>query len=73
MAKKPKKEKTVSKIECNTCGKLVKRYFVGNFDFRNKKYQDKHGRLFNGRCCPDCQAEKMKLHMRVRRAISGAN
>lgn len=49
---------------CRVCDKLLVRKFVGKFDDKNKKYVDEGGRLWNGRTCPRCHADRSRNNMK---------
>ena len=56
-------------ITCKVCKVIHLAIMDGKYpDGVNKRWKDKEGRLFNGKTCPNCQADKMKLHQRVKRA-----
>lgn len=53
---------------CRKCQLPKVRNHVGMFsNGRDKKYVDDKGKLWNGKCCPDCQRSKMNGHMKVKR------
>lgn len=50
---------------CRLCEKLVVRRYVGKFpNGRDKMYVDEEGKLWSGRKCPGCQADKARNNMR---------
>lgn len=49
---------------CKACGQIKPRAIKGKFDDKNKKYVDDAGRLWNGRVCPECHAERTKVKMK---------
>lgn len=50
---------------CRLCEKLVVRRYVGKFpNGRDKMYADENGKLWSGRRCPKCQADKARVNMR---------
>jgi hypothetical protein len=49
------------------CGKLKLRKHVGTFDGKNKRFVDESGRLWNGRKCPDCHKNKVKVDTKEKR------
>lgn len=48
---------------CRKCNLIKVRILSGTFDGRNKRFVDDKGRLWNGRCCPDCNNERIRLQM----------
>jgi len=49
---------------CRLCEKLVVRRCVGKFpNGRDKMYVDEDGKLWSGRRCPKCQADRAKSNM----------
>lgn len=49
---------------CRLCEKIKPRRFVGKFDDKNKKYVDEHGKLWNGRTCPQCHTDRARNNMK---------
>lgn len=60
-------EVNVSKCH-GPCGNLKVRRQVGTFDGKNKRYIDEDGRLWNGRVCPVCHKNKVKVQVKEKRA-----
>lgn len=58
-------EKNLTK--CKKCEVIKYRILDGKFDKINKRWKDESGRLWSGKLCPDCQAEKMRQHMKLKR------
>lgn len=53
---------------CKKCNKNVARNPAGFFkNGRDRRYVDKKGGIWNGKCCPKCHREKVKTHMKTKR------
>ena len=50
-------------IICKVCEQPKVAILAGTFDGKNKKWVDEEGRMFNGRRCPTCHADKTKNGM----------
>lgn len=48
---------------CKICNQMKKRILAGKFDYKNKKWVDETGKLWNGRICPSCQNNSAKINM----------
>lgn len=56
---------------CKTCRIIKIRKLDGRYPSkRDKRWMDDAGKLWVGRLCPSCHAEKMKLHNRNKRLKS---
>jgi hypothetical protein len=54
---------------CKKCGETKVRNPAGKFhNGRDKRFVDSEGKLWNGLTCSNCQAKKMKSHMKVKRS-----
>lgn len=63
-------------VHCKHCKKLKERIEDGKFNKTNKRFKDINGKLWNGKTCPDCHAEKIKMSMkklRFLRTVKGLN
>lgn len=58
-------EKNLS--NCKSCGQIKERVAMGKYNEKDVKYSDVSGRLWNGRTCPQCHAEKVKNRMQTLR------
>jgi hypothetical protein len=59
-----------NKVVCKICGKLKTRITGEKYpNSHNKRYTDEAGRLWNGKCCADCQANKTKENMKKLRFV----
>lgn len=63
--KEPNMETSV--IQCKVCKKDKTRILRGYFVSLNKKWVDENGKLFNGKMCPDCHNEKIRVQTSERR------
>lgn len=54
---------------CKKCNKLKQRIEDGKFDNRNKRWKDESGLLWNGSTCGECNKERIKLAMRIKRNV----
>jgi ssDNA-binding Zn-finger/Zn-ribbon topoisomerase 1 len=66
-----------NKVHCKKCGEMKVRVEAGKFPgVPNKRYEDEHKNLWNGRTCPQCHLLKVKEGMKklrfVRRLSAGA-
>jgi hypothetical protein len=52
---------------CKTCRILKTRTQTGNYNTKDKRYNDETGKAWNGSNCPSCSKERLKLHMRTKR------
>lgn len=51
--------------QCKQCLTTKKRTLAGKYpDNKNVKWVDEHGRQWNGKLCPECNAQRAKLTMR---------
>ena len=62
----PKRDSDIK--ECKICLIKKKRTLLGTFDGINRKWADEDGSLWNGRVCGSCHRNKMKNHMKIKRA-----
>lgn len=54
---------------CKICLKVKVRNPAGTFsNGKDKRYVNEHGKMWNGKCCADCQADKMRSHMKAKRS-----
>ena len=54
--------------ECRACGEKKQRILMGKFNQKDKKYSDEHGKLWNGRKCPECVVRISREAVRIRRS-----
>ena len=67
-------EKEIDVSKCTgPCGKLRVRKHSGSFDGKNKRFVDDAGRLWNGRKCPDCHKNKVKVQVKEKRSSAKHN
>lgn len=62
--------------QCKLCQEYKVRIHRGKFDFRNKRFMDQKGGLWNGNVCPPCNRARVNAKMkelRERRKISNVN
>lgn len=52
---------------CKICKQMKKRIMDGKFDEKNKRWKDENGKLWSGSYCPDCNKERVKIKMRIKR------
>jgi hypothetical protein len=52
-------------LNCKQCGKDVVLFLIGYFNHKDKKWADEHGKLANGRTCPDCNVLRARSTMRT--------
>jgi len=58
-------------IECKTCKNAHKRYNAGKYPGSSKdiRWVDESGRQFNGKQCPQCNADRVKLNKQLKRKL----
>lgn len=56
-----------SVIVCKICKQMKTRYQNGMFDIKSKRWVDEHGKLFNGKVCPECHKNKVKEQIKNKR------
>lgn len=57
-----------NKRTCKTCLVMKNRIQDGSFNYKDKRWLDETGRLWNGSLCPDCNAARMKEVMKSKRS-----
>lgn len=63
-------------VRCNKCGQVKPRIRMGKYNENDFKYIDDNGRAWNGRSCPECNAERVKIKMqkiRLERKVGKAD
>lgn len=50
-------------VTCRKCSEIKPRIKKGKYNETNHKYVDDNGRAWNGRSCPECNAERVKIKM----------
>lgn len=53
---------------CKVCKQLKNRTEAGKFNAKDKKWVDDTGKLWNGSCCPACNAIRVKEKMKLKRS-----
>jgi hypothetical protein len=56
--------------ECRICKQLKLRIQDGKYNTKDKRWKDSTGGLWNGHYCPDCNRERIKSKMRLKRQAS---
>lgn len=55
--------------QCKTCKKVKRRINDGVYPKKNtKRFRDEFGQLWNGNVCGPCNTERLKDHMKTKRA-----
>lgn len=62
----PFKKETNSAI-CKICQNLVTKITDFKYDEKNFRYVDDKGKFWNGKTCPACHKEAMRLRMKAKR------
>lgn len=52
---------------CKICRVLKQRIQKGSFNYKDKRWMDETGKLWNGNICPGCNVDRMKEQMRIKR------
>ena len=61
-------EREINLCTCRNCQKIKIRQQDGKYNGKDKRWIDQNGRKWNGRKCPECQAETMRSRMKVKRS-----
>lgn len=56
-------------VICKVCEQPKQRVCIGTYTSKNRKYTDQHGKLWNGKVCPQCHRNKIKNSMYTMREL----
>ena len=59
----------VNETECRVCKQKKLRVLVGKFNAKDKRYTNEHGKLWNGRKCPECVVAISRENIKKRREL----
>jgi hypothetical protein len=54
---------------CKNCGVNKQHILDTKYDYKNKKYVDETGGQWNGKTCPSCHNNNMRIHMKSKRTV----
>lgn len=56
-------------VECKNCHKKQLK-ITSSISGKNKLYRNESGELWNGKQCSECNRERLRLHMKEKRALN---
>lgn len=57
------------KRTCKICQQPVDRIEAGRYNDRDKRFTDLNGKAWNGKVCPDCHRDRVKVAIAAKRQI----
>lgn len=53
---------------CKVCKLLKQRIEAGKYNIKDKKYTDENGKAWMGSTCYECNKNRLKTHMQMKRS-----